>query len=199
MANGVKEIIEEDLGSRTYKRVEAELDSTFGITMAEAVSDFTKMDIVLRKLFGKSSAAMEMRFFQKVMTVDDDGETITILNSGVAEMILKSYGNPVKKALLMKLLKSPTSIQNAIKDIELTQASAYRRAGELIRDGLLAAAGNTSASDGRTVGKYTSTFQRATFDVGADGLYVRIRPQDRFLSDSFSFNSILNASTADKQ
>lgn len=192
VSQGVKEILEEDLGSRTYKKVEKELDETFGISVLEAASDFAKLDIVLRTLFGKHSAKMETKIFKRILKIEKkDEESLIIKDSNTATKIFESYGDPIKKNILEVLQKYPKSIPEAINEVNHPQASTYRRAKELIQDGLLAMAGHTQAKDGRKVNEYTTTLNRATFDFQDKGLSVIIKLNNKFSKDSFALSAIL--------
>lgn len=193
VSQSVKEVLEEDLGSRTYKKVEKELDEMFGISVLDAAGDFSKLDIVLRTLFGKHSTKMEMKIFKRIIIVEKkekDESSITIKDPAIATKIFEAYGDPVKKSILEVLRKHPKSIPEAISEIKLPQASTYRRAKELIQEGLLTMVGHTQASDGRKVSEYMTTLNRAIFDVQDKGLFVSIKLQNKFLKDSFAYNSI---------
>ncbi len=193
VSQSVKQVLEEDLGNRTYKKVEKELDEMFGVSVLEAVDDFSKLDIVLRKLFGKHSTKMEMKIFKQIIIAEKkekDESSITIKDPVLATRIFESYGDPVKKNILEVLQKHPKSIPEAIEEVKLPQASTYRRAKELIQDGLLTMVGHTQASDGRKVNEYTATLNRAVFDFQEKGLHVSVKLQNKFLKDSFAYNSI---------
>ena len=193
VAQSVMDVLEKDLGKHSYKKIEKEINETYGISVLDAVSDFAKFDLVLRKFFGNNAAKIESKIFKKVIVIEMKGKeapSILIQDPDTAKMIFEAYGDPIKKIILELLLKQPKSIPETISQIKLPQASAYRRAKELIRDGLLTVAGHTKATDGRKVTEYTSTFNRATFDVHGKGLSVSVKIQNKFLKDSFVFNSI---------
>lgn len=194
VSQSVKDVLEEDLGSRTYKKIEKELESMFGISVLEAANDFSKLDIVLRKFFGKHSTKIEMQIFKKVISVEKkekDEASIIIKDTNTAKKIFESYGDPVKKNILEVLRKQPKSIPEAIDETNLPQASTYRRAKELIQDGLLTMVGYTQASDGRKVSEYKTTVNRVMFDIQDKGLLVSINLHNKFLKDSFAYNSMM--------
>ena len=95
-----------------------------------------------------------------------------------------------KKVILDLLLNEPNSIPEAIVKSKLPKATTYSRIKELIRDGLLTIVGHTKASDGRKVTQYSTTFNKAVFEIQNDGLLVNVNVQNKFVKDSFSFNSI---------
>ena len=193
IAKSVRDVLEEDLGSRTYKKIEREMSQTFGITMLEATQDFSKLDLVLRKFFGNSVTKMERRIFKRIVDLDKksaESPMIIIKDPQITQMVFESYGDPVKKTILEILLKKPKSIPQAIIESKLPQASTYRRAKELIKDGLVTMAGHAKASDERKVNEYESTFSRAKFDVQEKGINVSVKLQNKFFKDSYALNMI---------
>jgi len=193
VAKGVRDVLEEDLGKSTYKKIEKEVSDTYGITVLEAVGDFSKLDLVLRKFFGKHTTNIESKIFKKILSVDKNTKTesiITIKDPSVAKAVFESYGDPAKKVILDLLLNEPKSIPEAIIKSKLPKATTYTRIKELIRDGLLTIVGHTKASDGRKVIQYSTTFNKAVFQVQNDGLLVNVNVQNKYVKDSFSFNSI---------
>jgi len=193
VAKGVRDVLEEDLGRSTYKKIEREVFETYGITILEAVGDFSKIDLVLRKFFGKHTTNIESKIFKKILSVDKNTKTesiITIKDPNVAKAVFESYGDPAKKVILDLLQKEPKSIPEAIAKSKLPKASTYSRVKELIQDGLITIVGNTKASDGRKVTQYSPTFNKAVFEIQEDGLLVNVNVQNKFVKDSFTFNSI---------
>ena len=131
-------------------------------------TNFSKLDLVLRKFFGPHAAKIELRIFKRILTIEKNTRiesSIIIKDPDIAKNIFESYGDPDKKKILDLLLDKPKSIPSTIVESNLPPASTYRRARELIRDGLLTMVGHANASDGRKVNEYTTTFNRATFDI----------------------------------
>ena len=117
VAKGVRSVLEEDLGKSTYKKIEKEVFETYGISVLEAVGDFSKLDLVLRKFFGKHTTNIESKIFKKILSVDKNTKTesvITIKDPNVAKAVFESYGDPAKKVILDLLLNEPKSIPEAM-------------------------------------------------------------------------------------
>ena len=191
VAQSVKDVLEEDLGSHTYKKIEKKMDDTFGVSMLDAAGDFHKLDFVLREFFGANTPKMERRILKRIIEIDKAEESMIIIRDpNITKAIFESYGDPMKKMILEMLLKEPKSIPEAITQSKLPQASSYRRVKELIKDGLLTMAGYAKASDGRKVSTYESTFSRAKFDVQEKGLSVSVQLQKKFSKDSYALNLV---------
>ena len=192
MAKGFRDVLEQDLGTVAYKKIEKEISDTYGITVLEAVADFAKIDLILRKFFGKHTTNIESKIFKKILTIDSNTKnesTITIKDSNVARTVFESYGDPTKKAIL-DLLHKPKSIPETIAMSNLPKASAYNRIKEMIQDGLLTLSGYTKATDGRKVGEYVATFNKTVFEIQDQEMTVNVNVQKKLLKDSFTYNSI---------
>ena len=197
IAQSVIEVLEKDLGKRTYKKIEEELLDVYGLTILDAARDFSKLDLILRKFFGPHVVKLELQIFKKILSVERKNKrsesSIIIKDPLTAKMIFESYGDPEKKVILDILLNESKSIPETIGESKLPQASTYRRTRELIRDGLITLVGHSKASDGRKVNEYETTFNRAIFEVRDKSLSVSIKLQNRFLQDSFAYNSLLES------
>ena len=192
VAKGFRDVLEQDLGTTVYKKIEKDISDTHGITVLEAIADFAKLDLVLRRFFGKHTTNIESKIFKKILTVEDDTKnesTITIKDPSIAKEIFESYGDPAKKVIL-DLLNKPKSIPEAIAKSKLPKASAYNRIKEMIQDGLLTPAGYAKASDGRKVSEYVTTFNKAVFEIQNKDMIVNVNVQNKLLKDSFTFSSI---------
>ncbi len=193
VAKGVRSVLEEDLGKTTYKKVEKEVFDVYGITILEAVNDFSKLDLVLRKFFGKHTTNIESKIFKKILAVNNHTKTesiITIKDPSTAKAVFEAYGDPAKKTILDLLLHESKSIPETIAKSKLPKASTYNRIKELIQDGLLTMVGHTSAADGRKVNEYATTFNKTVFEIQDENILINANVNTQFLKDSFAFNSI---------
>lgn len=193
VARGVMTVLKEDLGSVAYKKIEKEIADMYGTSVIEAVGDFAKLDLIMRKFFGRHASNIESKIFRKVLTINGkkrNESTITITDPAVAKTIFEAYGDPAKKVILDMLLEESKSIPEAITQSNLPKASTYGRIKELIRDGLIVMNGFASASDGRKVSRYMTTFSKTAFDVNKRTISINATIPSRFLSDSYAFNSI---------
>ncbi len=193
VAKGVMMVLEEDLGSVTYKKIEKEIQDMYGMSVLEAVGDFAKLDLVMRKFFGRYASNIESKIFKKVLTVDKNTKnrsTITIRNPIVAKSVFEAYGDPAKKVILDMLLDESKSIPDTITESGLAKASTYNRIKELIKDGLITMNGFANASDGRKVNQYTATFNKTIFNIDQKSISVNATIESKFLRDSYVYNSI---------
>lgn len=194
IADGVRSVLEGDLGRVTYRNVEREVRGMYGLSVREAAGDFAKLDLVLRKFFGRHAANVESKAFRKIMSLEKrgggGGATLNITHDTVTRYVLESYGDPAKRAIL-DMMRRPMTVPDVISASGLPKASTYSRIRDLLNGGLLAAAGHAEASDGRSVKEFSSTLRKVTFDVRDSWIGVSAGLDGAILSKSFAFNSIV--------
>ena len=192
LAKSIRDIIKEMMDSKTFKKIEDKLFEMFGLSMTDAIEDFPKIDLVLRKFFGTQTIKIESQIFKKIISIEKNAKDplININDQSVSNRILESYGDPVKKTILELLLRQSKSIPEIVNEIKLPQASTYRKVKDLIDDGFITIIGYTKANDGRKTNEYATTFNRVIFDFRDNGHFVSVKMQSKFLRDSFVFSSI---------
>ena len=196
IADGMKNVLEEDLGKITYKNIEKEVHNMYGLNMRDAVGDFAKLDLVLRKFFGRHAANIESKAFKKIMSLEKNAKqngantTLKITHNMVTRYVFESYGDPAKKAIL-DIMQRPMTVPSAISMSGLPKASTYSRIKELLNGGLLAVVGYAEASDGRSVKEFSTTLRKVSFDVRDSWIGLSARVDDNILDKSFAFNSIV--------
>ena len=195
IADGVRSVLEEDLGRVTYRNVEREVRGMYGLGVREAACDFAKLDLVLRKFFGRHAANVESKAFRRIMSLEKGGRggggaTLSITHDAVTRYVFESYGDPAKRAIL-DMMRRPMTVPDVIAASGLPKASTYSRIRDLLDGGLLAVAGRAEARDGRSVKEFSATLRRVAFDVRDSWIRVSAGLDDAVLSRSFAFNSIV--------
>lgn len=196
IADGVRSVLEGDLGKVTYRNVEREVRGMYGLGVREAAGDFAKLDLVLRKFFGRHAANVESKAFKKIMSLEKGyrggggGATLNITHDTVTRYVFESYGDPAKRTIL-DMMRRPMTVPDVISASGLPKASTYSKIRDLLNGGLLAAAGHAEASDGRSVKEFSATLRRVAFDVRDSWINVSAGLDDAILSRSFAFNSIV--------
>ena len=196
IADGVRSVLEGDLGKVTYRNVEREVRGMYGLSVREAAGDFAKLDLVLRKFFGRHTANVESKAFKKIMSLErgcrggGGGATLNITHDTVTRYVFESYGDPAKRTIL-DMMRRPMTVPDVISTSGLPKASTYSKIRDLLNGGLLAAAGHAEASDGRSVKEFSTTLRKVAFDVRDSWINVSARLDDAILSKSFAFNSIV--------
>ena len=64
LAPSLRKYIEENLGKATLNKIEKRLIERHGMSLGQAIKEFSKLDDVLKEIFGAGAAELESRFMQ---------------------------------------------------------------------------------------------------------------------------------------
>ena len=170
--------IKENLGKKTLQKVEDRLFEKYGINLTQAISDFPKLDTVLREFFGEGAEGLERQFLENVVTLEEsktqNPNWIAIEDPSLAKVILESFGDEDKKNILNTVLDEPKIISEILETAQIPQTSGYRKVNALIDNGLLIVQGHVTTHDGKKVNKYKSIFENVTINIEKNKIIVKV-------------------------
>ena len=170
--------IKENLGKKTLQKVEERLFEKYGINLTQSISDFSKLDNVLREFFGEGAEGLEKQFLENVVTVQEsksqDPNWISIEDPSLSKLILESFGDEDKKNILNTVLDESKIISEILENANIPQTSGYRKVNTLIDNGLLTIQGHITTHDGKKVNKYKSIFENVTINIEKNKVVVKV-------------------------
>lgn len=187
LANALKIVIKDELGLRTFKKIEKRIFKKYGITLINALQNFNEIDAVLREDFGRGADKIEKKFIQHIIGyTKENGKKswITIYDQNLANLILESFGDPEKRKILEHSFQQPNAIMNLLDSCNIPKTSGYRLTNQLIKNGLLVETDSTVTKEGKRVGKYTSLFDQIKIHMGKKFLSVDVLMNPEFLKTS---------------
>ena len=192
LANALETVIRNELGQRTFKKIEKRIHDKYGIEMIDAIKNFHEIDAILREDFGKGADKIEKKFLESIIsyTKENKSSWITIYDQNLASLILESFGDPEKKKILECSFQQPNPIMKVVEFCDLPKTSGYRRTNELIKNGLLVETSSETTKEGKRISKYTSLFSQVRIDIGPDILHVQVLMNPDFLKTSNIINAL---------
>jgi hypothetical protein len=176
LAGSLESIIRENLGDRTVQKIEERLFEKYGISFAQSLGQFKKLDAVLREFFGAGADGLEMQFLKTVCEIKSINDEIwlNIGRSDIVKIILESFGDDDKKKILTTLNEEAMITSEIINSCGIPQTSGYRKVNSLIDAGLLVQAGHAITHDGKKVTKYKSIFDNIRIDIVQNKISVAL-------------------------
>jgi len=178
IAKSLDSTIKANLGKKTLEKVEQRLFEKYGISLTQAIGDFTKLDSVLREFFGEGAIGLERQFLENVVTLEaaelQNPNWVAIEDSSLAKLILESFGDEDKKNILNVVLDEPRIISEILEVAQIPQTSGYRKINSLIDNGLLIVQGHEITHDGKRVNKYKSIFENLTINIEKNKVIVKV-------------------------
>lgn len=188
LAQALSQIIRNQLGVKTYQKIEARLLERYNLSLVDAIKDFQRLDSTLREFFGAGADEMEKDFLEHLASLDTSKHTkpwIIIENEELASQILESFGDREKRKILTAALDKPDVILNILEKIDIPKSSGYRLIGELMDNGLLAESGYNTTHDGKKVSMYVSLFENIRMEVLRGKIYARVQLREDILKESY--------------
>jgi len=184
----LRKTIEENLGKKTLNKIEERLIERHGMSLVPAIKDFNKFDSVLREFFGAGADGLETKFLQNLVklekTKNTNAEWITIQEQELATIILESFGDHDKKAILNSVLDKPRIVADILKNCKIPQTSGYRKINSLIGVGLLIPNGQSLTPDGKKVIKYETLFTNISIEIEKNFVKVKVQMKENTIKNS---------------
>lgn len=188
IAKSLKDIVKDNLGDATFDRIEKRLFERHGIGFTQAVEDFGKLDSVLREFFGGGAEGIERKILDKIVILEEskrnEKKWITLEDSRLVELILKSLGDEDKKNIINTVIDEPLIISDILEINKIPQTSGYRKVNSLIDDGLLVPQGYLTTPDGKRVTKYIAIFENFVISIEKNKIIVKVQPTQESIKDS---------------
>jgi DNA-binding HxlR family transcriptional regulator len=154
-------IIRKDLGDAVIQKIETRL-SEKGYSLTQAINELDPFDKTLREFFGKDADKIFLKIFNSLFELRKDKQgypkSFLIKDKNFINMILSTFSNETKRAILSTVSESSLSFPSILKKVPLSQSTGYRIMRSLVDDGLLIET-NKGKEDGgaRAKSMYKST------------------------------------------
>lgn len=191
----IEKHVSAQLGPDMIKRVKNRLLEK-GYTLTQAIKEFDPFDKTLREFFGKGTDGMLQKIFDKICEMKRDKygnfKSFVIKDKSFANLILSTYGNQEKKAILEVVAEASLSVSDILSKINLSQSTGYRIVSSLIKEGLLIEAEHDEISaEGRKVSTYKPTISLLDIRIKKAIIEVEIHFTQETIKNSRIMASIM--------
>lgn len=188
LSKALSSTMENSLGKTTLEKVEQRLVEKYGITLAQSIEDFTKLDTILREFFGDGADRLERQFFGNIINIQEsqapDVGWIAIDNSSVTKLILETLADEDKKNIINNVSDHSCIISEIIEKAKISQTSAYRKVNSLIEAGFLIEDGYIIGNGGKKVCKYKSVLENVKINIEKNKVEIRVKLTEESIHQS---------------
>ena len=194
LSQSLELVIRKNLGTVTVRKIEKRLFEKYGISLTESLTQFQKLDSVLREHFGAGADGLEEQFFKNVCSIKpvesknkhshSIKKWITLNDSILAGVILEAFGDVDKKKILASVTDESKIIYDILHECKIPQTSGYRKINSLIKNGLLLIDGFIETPDGKKINKYQTIFQNVNIHIIKNKVTVDIQMNEKSIETS---------------
>lgn len=128
------------LGNATVTKIEKRIFEKYGLSLTQAIRDFSKFDHVLIEFFGTSAAKGMIEnllsdLFEIKLTKNHC--TIEIKDDFFAASLWKTVGTADKKKILDSIVGTAKTISEILKELKINEPTGYRLFNQLQDDGFV--------------------------------------------------------------
>lgn len=188
LVKSLDSVIKSNLSEKTLQKIENRLFEKYGISITQSLTEFHKLDEVLREFFGDGAEGLERQIFESICkfekSKDKAYEWLAIEDQRLAKIILEAFGDDDKKKILTLLIEESHVISDILEKCNIPQTSGYRKINALINDGLLTINGYVDTPDGKKITKYMTVFKNMKIDIIKNRIVVKVMIGNDILSQS---------------
>ena len=194
LAKSLDNVIKENLGDQTVKKIERRLFEKYGMSLINAMEEFHKVDAILREIFGAGADQLEKRFLENICStarIKKGINWIQIEEELIINNLMEAYADEDKKKILNTLSFKPKIVSEVLASCKIPQTSGYRKINSLISNGLLIVDGFITGKDGKRINKYKSIFENIRISIEKDNFKVEIQVANPLFKNSSILQVIL--------
>lgn len=191
LAQSLESTIRKNLGKQTVNKIEKRLFEKHGMSLAESVRQFQRLDLVLREHFGRGADGIEKKFFNNLCILNQNARDdvknmktnlknwITITDPILTGIILEAFGDEDKKQIISSVNEESKIVYQILKESMIPQTSGYRKINSLIENGILITDGYIETKDGKKVNKYITAFKNVRINIIKNEITIDIQTDSK--------------------
>lgn len=192
ISKSLTKVIKKNLDSNTEKKIKMKLFKKYGLSIHQAIKDFSKVDEALREFLKSDISSFEQKCLTEVITIKilKDSVMITIKEKNLVHLILEILGDNEYRRIIESTIKKPLLISEIINISQLPKTSGYRKISFLIRNGFLMAVKKELTVKRRSIEKFTTIFDKISFEVNKNQSVVEFELPLKTIEQSSSIRII---------
>lgn len=193
IVNAIMHTVKKEISSKDLEDIEMQLQN-YGIQMTEIFYKFPEMKKSLFR-FTDDLKIIEDEILRDFLITELDSETseiwLVIKNQYLTELILKTFADQDKKAIMDLIRDEPETIPKILERCKIPNTSGYRKMNQLIDEKMVMATGMTETFEGKRAILYKSVIQRIQILINGDEVIVKISVDHETLDSSEIIHTIV--------
>lgn len=192
ISKSLTEVIKNNLDRDSLKKVKLRLFQKYGLSINQAIKDFSKVDETLKEVLNLDALGFEKKCLSEVINLKilKNSTVVTIKDKNLINLILTIFGDNEYRKIIEYSFKKPLLISEIIDNVGLPKTSGYRKINYLIRNGLLIGTKKEFTLKRRSVERYTTIFHKIIFEINKNQSFVKFDIPLKVINESTSLKII---------
>ena len=193
ISKSLTEVIKNNLDPQIEKKVKMRLFKKYGLSINQAIKDFSKLDEILKKVLRSDASNFEQKCLAEIISIKNQKTSIivTLKDKNLINLVLEIFGDSEYRNIIEYSFAKPLLITEIIDLCKISKTSGYRKINFLIRNGFLVQEGKELTVKRRTIEKFTTIFQKINFEMNKKNNFVKFVIPPKIFEQSSSIQIIL--------
>ena len=176
IVNAIIRTVKKEINSKDFEGIEQQLQS-HGMQMTDM---FYKFPEIKKSLFHFTNELkiIEDKILKNFLAIEQDSETseiwLVIKNQHLTELILKTFTDEEKKAIMNIIRDSPETIPKILERCKIPSTSGYRKMNQLIDKKMVMTTGLAETFEGKRAILYKSVIQKIQILINENEVIAKI-------------------------
>ena len=192
ISSSLSEIIKKNLDSDNQKKLKLQLFKKHGLSIKQAIKDFSKINKILKNLLKSEASSFEETCLKEIISLkmNRNSVLVTIKDKNLKNLIIEILGDKEYRNIIESTLERALLISEIIETGKLSKTSAYRKISYLIRNGLLHPVKTEFTKKRRSIERYAPIFKKITIEMNHTQSSVRLEIPLSIIKQSSSLQKI---------
>ncbi|MDH3611306.1 MAG: hypothetical protein OEM79_06045 [Nitrosopumilus sp.] len=192
ISNSLAEIIKRNLDSGDEKKLKMQLFQKHGLSIKQAIQDFSKINEILKNLLKTDVLSFEEICLREIISLkmNRNSVAVTIKDKKLKILIIEILGDEEYRNIIESTLEKALLISEIIETCKLSKTSGYRKISYLIRNGFLIPKKTEFTKKRRSVKRYTPIFKKITIELNHTQSSVRLEIPLSIIKQSSSIQKL---------
>lgn len=176
LVNVIMQTVKKEINSKDYEGIEHQLQD-HGMRVTDMFYRFPEMKKSLSH-FTNELKIIEDKVLRNFLVTEQDPKTseiwLVIKNQNMTELILKSFADEEKKAIMDLIRDTPETIPKILERCKIPNTSGYRKMNQLIDEKMVFTTGLAETFEGKRAIMYKSIIQKLQIFINANEIIAKI-------------------------
>ena len=192
ISKSLTQVIKSNLESSLEKKVKVKLFSKYGSSIQQTISDFSKLEKVLREYLKYETLKFEKKCINEILSLKKQKTSylVSIKDQNLVNDILKYFGNDEYRSIIEATFIQPLLTSEILEKTKLPKTSCYRIINNLIRNGILIEEQVEFTKKRRSISRLKPIFTKINLEINKNQKTVKLSIPKKIIQQSSTISTI---------